>query len=84
MKQNKLPTKGSFNVKVALIWATPMIIFFCWLFWKFGALSVGSALALICLCVVLGVGYGAFVHRLVEKRSAKDSRRESGPLKSGD
>jgi hypothetical protein len=74
MKQHKLPTKRSFIVKIALIWAIPMSIVFGGLFWKFGALSVGSALALICLFAALGLGYGAFMYGLMKKRSAKDGR----------
>jgi hypothetical protein len=61
-----------------------MTIVFGGLFWKFGALSAGSALALICLSAVLGVGYGAFVHGLVEKRSTKGGGRENGSPESGE
>jgi uncharacterized membrane protein len=76
MTRNKVPTKGAFIVKVALIFATPTSVVFCGLFWKFGALSLGSAFALIGLCAAVGFGYAAFVHKLVEKRitSTKDGR----------
>ncbi len=53
-KQNR-PTKSrkSFMVSTAFIWATPISIFFCFLFWKFGALTIPAALGVPSLLVFL-------------------------------
>lgn len=82
MNQGKLPAKASFTATVALIWATPMSAFFCWLFWKFGALSLGTALAINLTCALAGWGLGALVYQLVRRRD-KSVKRDGTDRASG-
>jgi hypothetical protein len=67
-------TKRFYIVSTALAWATPMSIFFCALLWKFGALTIVAALALICMSVAVGFGFAAVLYEFVKRKygPAKD------------
>jgi len=68
MKERKFPSKERFIATVAFMWATPMGIFFGWLFWKFNALSIEAAFAIICICAAAGWGIGALVYQLTKSK----------------
>ena len=55
-------------VSAAIIWATPMSIFFCFLFWKLGALTIPAAFLLICMSVAVGFGVAAVLYEFVKAR----------------
>jgi hypothetical protein len=55
-------------VSGAIIWATPMSIFFGFLFWKLEALTIPAAFLLICMSVVVGFGVAAVIYGMVRAR----------------
>lgn len=61
-------------VSIAVIWVTPMSIFFCALFWKFGSLTIVAAFALICMSLAVGFGFAAVLYEFVKSKygPAKD------------
>jgi hypothetical protein len=63
-------------VSIAVIWATPMSIFFCVLFWKFGALTIVAAIALFGMSLAVGFGFAAVLYEFV--------KRKYGPAKDDD
>jgi hypothetical protein len=52
----------------AAIWATPMSVVFCALFWKFGALTFGTALASIAISVAGGFGVAAVMYEFMKRK----------------
>lgn len=54
-------SKRFYIVSTTLGWAIPMSIFACAVFWKLGVLTIGSALALIGMALVTGLGSAAVI-----------------------
>ncbi len=68
-KQRSLPkSKRFYIVSAALVWGITISIFACAIFWKLGALSVMSALALIFVAMVMGFGFAATMYELMKSR----------------
>jgi len=67
-------SKRFYILSMALVWAIPMGIIACAIFWKLGALTIVSALALILLAIVSGIGFAATFYALVKRKygPAKD------------
>jgi hypothetical protein len=67
MTKRTLPkTKRFYIVSVALGWGISMSIFWCAVFWKLGALTIMSALLLILLAMVSGVGFAVLWYGMVK------------------
>jgi nitrate reductase NapE component len=52
---------------MTLGWGIPMSIFACAIFWKLGALTIMSSLALISVAMVTGFGFAAVWYELVKR-----------------
>jgi hypothetical protein len=70
-----LPRSKRFYIfSTTLAWAIPMSIFSLAWFWKLGALSFDTALALILLATATGVGFATTMYQFVKRKvgPAKD------------
>ena len=70
MRNGMTPPKPKrfYIVSTALIWATPMCIFFCWLFWRLGNLTVATAVLAIFVSLAGGFVYSRCMYEFVKRK----------------
>jgi hypothetical protein len=68
-KRMTLPkSKLFYIVSTALIWATPMSIFFCWLCWRLGNLTIATAFFAIVVSLAGGFAYSRIMYEFVRRK----------------
>ena len=68
-KRMTLPKSKRFYIaSTALFWAIPMSIFFCWLFWRLGNLTIATAVFAIFVCLAGGFTYSRIMYEFVRRK----------------